>query len=96
MKHFLVAERRYPHRVGQTYRLRYDPNHRRLYFPEMCRDEALVFKVYDSAKDGRARFTPHTSFADPESPPNTSAWQSIEIRAFTFFEPQVGNRKSDV
>jgi len=25
----------------------------------------LVFKVYDSETDGRARFTPHTSFDDP-------------------------------
>ena len=32
-------------------------------------DEALVFKVYDSEKDGRARFTPHTSFDDPTTPP---------------------------
>ncbi|MGH7872942.1 MAG: CmcJ/NvfI family oxidoreductase [Candidatus Binatia bacterium] len=57
MDDLLVAERRYPHRVGQTYRLRYNPAHRWFYFPEMRRDEALVFKVYDSAKDGRARFT---------------------------------------
>ena len=81
----LVAERRYPHRVGQTYRLKYSPNHRWFYFPEMRRDEALVFKVYDSAKDGRARFTPHTSFDDPASPPNAPARQSIEVRAFAFF-----------
>jgi hypothetical protein len=81
----LVAERRYPHRVGQTYRLKYSPNHRWFYFPEMRRDEALVFKVYESAKDGRARFTPHTSFEDPASPPNAPARQSIEVRAFAFF-----------
>jgi len=81
----LVAERRYPHRVGQTYRLKYSPDHRWFYFPEMRRDEALVFKVYDSAKDGRARFTPHTSFEDPASPPNAPARQSIEVRAFAFF-----------
>ena len=53
----LAAERRYPHRVGETYQVRYNPDHRWFYFPEMRRDEALVFKVYDSAKDGRARFT---------------------------------------
>ena len=29
----LVAERRYPHRVGQTYRLKYSPRHRWFYFP---------------------------------------------------------------
>src|SRR5712692_2760718 len=64
----LVAERRYPNRVGQTYRLKYNAAHRWFYFPEMRRDEAIVFKVYDSAKDGRARFTPHTSFQDPTTP----------------------------
>jgi len=82
---FLVAERRYPHRVGQTYRLKYNPNHRWFYFPEMRRDEALVFKVYDSETDGRARFTPHTSFKDPTSPVNAWPRQSIEMRAFAFF-----------
>ena len=85
MDDLLVAERRYPHRVGQTYRLKYNPNHRWFYFPEMRRDEALVFKVYDSETDGRARFTPHTSFADPTSPPNAPPRQSIEVRALAFF-----------
>jgi hypothetical protein len=85
MADLLIAERRYPHRVGQTYRLKYNPNHRWFYFPEMRRDEALVFKVYDSATDGRARFTPHTSFYDPASPPNAPPRQSIEVRAFAFF-----------
>jgi hypothetical protein len=81
----LVAERRYPHRVGQTYRLKYSPKHRWFYFPEMRRDEALVFKVYDSEKDGRARFTPHTSFDHPATPPGAPPRQSIEARALVFF-----------
>ena len=82
---FLLAERRYPNRVGQTYRLMYNPNHRWYYFPQMRREEALVFKVYDSEKDGRARFTPHTSFVDPQSPPGAPPRQSIEARALAFF-----------
>jgi hypothetical protein len=81
----LVAERRYPHRVGQTYRLKYNPNHRWVYFPHMRRDEAIVFKVYDSATDGRARFTPHTSFNDASTPAGAPPRQSIEARAFAFF-----------
>jgi len=81
----LIAERRYPHRVGQTYRLKYSPRHRWFYFPQMRRDEALVFKVYDSQKDGRARFTPHTSFDDPFTPPGAPPRQSIEARALAFF-----------
>jgi len=85
MKDLIVAERRYPHRVGQTYRLKYNPSHRWFYFPDMRRDETVVFKVYDSEKDGRARFTPHTSFENPTSPPNAPPRQSIEVRAFAFF-----------
>ncbi|MGQ0749944.1 MAG: CmcJ/NvfI family oxidoreductase [Betaproteobacteria bacterium] len=81
----LIAERRYPNRVGQTYRLRYSPAHRWFYFPEMERDEALVFKVYDSEKDGRARFTAHTSFNDPQTPAGAPPRQSIEARALAFF-----------
>jgi hypothetical protein len=81
----LIAERRYPNRVGQTYRLRYNPAHNWFYFPEMRRDEALVFKVFDSETDGRARFTAHTSFTDPSTPPGAPPRQSIEARALAFF-----------
>ena len=81
----LIAERRYPNRVGQTYRLKYNPQHRWFYFPQMRRDEAIVFKVYDSLKDGRARFTPHTSFEDPSTPAGAAPRQSIEARALAFF-----------
>ena len=81
----LISERRYPNRVGQTYRLKYNAAHRWFYFPEMRRDEALVFKVYDSEQDGRARFTPHTSFDDPATPAGAGPRQSIEARALAFF-----------
>jgi hypothetical protein len=81
----LIAERRYPHRIGQTYRLKYSPKHRWFYFPQMRRDEALVFKVFDSETDGRARFTPHTSFDDPSTPLGAPPRQSIEARALAFF-----------
>jgi hypothetical protein len=81
----LVSERRYPNRVGQTYRLKYNPAHRWFYFPQLARDEAIVFKVYDSASDGRARFTPHTSFADPATPPGAPPRQSIEARVLVFY-----------
>ena len=81
----IAAERRYPHRVGETYQVRYNPAHRWFYFPAMRRDEALVFKVFDSEKDGRARFTAHTSFTDPTTPPGAPPRQSIEARTFAFF-----------
>lgn len=81
----IASERRFPHRVGETYRISYDPNQRWFYFPEMRRDEALVFKVFESETDGRARFTAHTSFVDPTTPAGAPPRESIEMRAFVFF-----------
>jgi len=84
----IPAERRYPHRVGETYRVRYNPDHRWYNFPEMRRDEALVFKVYDSEKDRRARFTAHTAFEDPTTSAGVPPRQSIEVRTLAFFAPK--------
>ncbi len=81
----LAAERRYPHRVGETYQIKHNANHQWYYFPRMRRDEALVFKVYESLKDGRARFTAHSAFEDPNTPAGAPARQSIEIRTLAFF-----------
>jgi hypothetical protein len=81
----IIAERRYPDRVGQTYQIKHNKNHEWIYFPEMKQDEAVIFKVYDSAKDGRARFTPHTSFDDPTTPTGAEPRESIEIRTLAFF-----------
>ena len=82
---FIAAERRFPDRVGEIYQFKYNPAHRWTWFPQMRRDEALVFKVYDSEKDGRARWGAHTSFDDPATAPNAAPRESIEIRAFAFF-----------
>jgi hypothetical protein len=82
---FLISERLYPDRKGQTYACMYNPNHHWYWFPRMRRDEALVFKVYDSVKEGVARWTAHTAFEDPTSPPNARPRESIEIRTLAFF-----------
>ena len=81
----IPAERRFPDRVGEIYHFEYNPAHRWSYFPNMQRDEALIFKVYDSAEDGRARWCAHTSFDDPGTPADAPPRESIEIRAFAFF-----------
>jgi hypothetical protein len=81
----VISERRYPNRIGQTYAITYNPAHEWYWFPRMRREEALVFKVFDSAKDGRARWTAHTAFDDPTSPANARPRESIEIRTLAFF-----------
>ena len=35
--------------------------------------------------DGRARWTAHTAFDDPTTPPNARPRESIEIRTLAFF-----------
>ncbi len=81
----VVTERRYPDRIGQTSAITWNPGHRWYWFPRMRPDEALVFKVYDSLKDGRARFTAHTAFDDPTAAPHARPRESIEIRTLAFF-----------
>ncbi len=84
-ENLVVSERRYPDRIGQTYAITYNPEHQWYWFPRMRRDEALIFKVYDSLRDGTARWTAHTAFQDPTSPPNARPRESIEIRTLAFF-----------
>jgi hypothetical protein len=81
----IVSERRTPDRIGQTYAIKYNPAHKWYWFPRMRREEAYVFKVFDSEKDGRARWTAHTAFDDPTTPPNARPRESIEIRTLAFF-----------
>jgi hypothetical protein len=84
-ENLVVTERRYPDRIGQTYAITYDPAHRWYWFPHMRPDEALVFKTYESQKEGRARWTAHTAFEDPTTPPGARPRESIEIRTLAFF-----------
>jgi hypothetical protein len=76
----------YRDRTGEIYGLTYNPAHRWYYAPAMQADEALLLKCYDSAQDGRARFMPHTSFADPNAPANMLPRESIELRTLLFFD----------
>lgn len=76
----------YVDRTGEIYYGLHNPDHRWRYFPQMQAHEAVMIKCYDSAKDGRARFSLHTSFDDPTSPSDAPPRESIEIRAFAFFD----------
>lgn len=75
----------YEDRTGEVMQITWNPRHRWLYFPDMTPGEALVFKTYDSATDGRARWSAHTAFDDPTSPADAPPRESIESRTFAFF-----------
>jgi hypothetical protein len=75
----------YRDRVGEIYGFLRNPKHRWYYFPRLEPGEPILLKCYDSKDDGRARFTAHTSFDDPSSPPNAAPRESIEVRALVFW-----------
>ena len=82
---FIRYQRRYRDRTGETYHIAYSPEHRWFYFPAMTRDEVIVFKVFDSDASAGVRFTAHTAFNDPTSPPDAKLRESIEMRALVFY-----------
>ena len=81
----IPSARIYPNRRGEVYHLTHQPAHRWYYFPNMQRNEAMVFKCFDSLRDGRARWTAHCAFDDPTAPPNVPPRESIEMRTLAFF-----------
>ena len=81
----ISVERQAKDRIGVIQQAVYRPAHRWYYFPEMEPDEALLFKTYESATDGRARFTIHTSFEDPAAAADAPPRESIETRCFAFY-----------
>lgn len=83
---FILQQRRYRHRTAETYHIAYHPAHQWFYFPEMTRDEALVFKVFDSDTTKTSQFTAHTAFEDPNTPADAPPRESIETRTFAFFD----------
>ena len=63
----------------------HDSRHRWYYVSAMERHEALLLKCFDSARDGTARFAPHTAFQDPTAPADRLPRESIELRTIAFF-----------
>ena len=76
----------YADRTGETLAIRHNPAHRWFYVPAMTADEALLLKCFDSARDGRARYAPHSAFVDPTTPGDALPRESIEIRTLAFFD----------
>lgn len=83
---FVTSEVRYPGRTGEIYLLSHSARHQWWYFPAMTRDEALVFKQFDSQISGVARFTPHCAFDHPAKPVDYPPRESIEFRCLVVYD----------
>ena len=62
----------------------FNPEHRWSYFPDLTRDELLVFQQFDTAARGPSGCL-HTAFQDPSCVAAAATRQSVEARAYVFF-----------
>ena len=69
----------------QTNMVAFNPSHRWVYFPDMRRDELLLFRGYDS-DPAHSRRVPHTAFDDPSAGEDAPPRESIDIRCVAFFD----------
>ncbi len=77
-----ITNERQNGRVGKIYSVAHREGQRWFYFPEMNMSEVILIKGYDSLKDGRARFTPHSAFEHPDTHADAPPRRSIEVRTF--------------
>jgi len=87
-ENLIASDLLYPDRKGETYSITYNANQRYFYFPKMQPDEAVLIRCFDSAPKGAARFSAHTGFDDPTSPPDAPPRESLEVRTLVFFPPE--------
>ncbi|KAK6436154.1 hypothetical protein LTR95_007649 [Oleoguttula sp. CCFEE 5521] len=64
----------------------HNPNQQWYYAADQTPDEAWLFKIFDSKKDGRARCAVHSSFPLQHQPDQGEARTSVEVRCFVFWE----------
>jgi hypothetical protein len=64
--------------------LRYNPAHRWIYFPDMTRDEVIVFKRHDTDAH-EPRLVPHSAFTDSRAPTDCTPRASVEMRTIAYW-----------
>jgi hypothetical protein len=82
---YVAVDMVYADRTGEIYHNTYSNGQRWFYFADMRTDEAMLLKCFDSATDGRTRYTAHTGFANPRAAPGTPPRRSIEARTILSF-----------
>jgi hypothetical protein len=68
----------------EAFLVRGNSAHRWSYFSNMSRDEALIFKAYDTDSKRPVR-VPHVAFDDPACPRDVPPRASVEVRCFALF-----------
>jgi len=68
----------------ESWLVKFSPRHRWVYFSDMDRDDAIIFKTNDSDR-AYAHNVPHSAFDDPSCPKGVPTRNSIEMRATAYW-----------
>lgn len=85
IQHYLEDNLDTPHLTGEIYSFKHSAAHRWFMLSNMQPDEVFLLKCFDTATDGRAIFTGHTGFKNPQCPPGFKPRESIELRTVVIF-----------
>lgn len=88
---YIAVDIVYHDRTGEIYQNAHSPGQRWYYFSDMVPEEALLLKCFDTARDGRTRYTAHTGFENPNAPDGTPPRESIEVRTLLAFDENVNS-----
>lgn len=82
-----------PNGAASIMHLKYNPNHKWYYYPNMTKDEVLCFTQIDAMKgidrslpDAKVRGNFHTAFPDPTAPEQSEPRKSCEHRVQIYFK----------
>jgi hypothetical protein len=79
------TERRAPNHTGEIQLALHTDEQRWFYFPEMCSDEVLLFKTFDSIDGGVNPCSIHSAIRLPDAPADAKPRESVEARALVFY-----------
>ena len=83
---YITNYRVYDHRVGETTRFTYRPEHDWYWLPGQTPTEVSMLKCYDSVSDGSmSRWSFHSACVDPTAPENAPCRKNVVVRSFVFF-----------
>jgi hypothetical protein len=85
---YIAVDIVYPDRTGEIYQNAHSDGQRWYYFSNMRRDEVILLKCFDTATDGRTRYTAHSGFTNPQAPADIPPRESIEVRTLLSFRPE--------
>lgn len=80
------AERRAKNHIGEIMLANHSDAHQWFYFPQMQNHEVLVFKTFDSIDGGLNPCSIHCAIDLPDAPADAPPRESIESRAFLFYD----------